>query len=156
MLRPDLINIPVCRFRFPKFPLDETRLIKGVTKDTDEKLVKSRKDNLSKIIKFLIRQTHTEKKLDDHEGWKRLKCLTFWEFLYEARMYNGNKALKDYSDVEREEAKTEYLNAISTSVQGTGVVILERKVKDIFVNGYNPNIMRLQICIDQYSCAQYF
>ena len=34
---PALINIPVCRFRFPKFPLDETRLIKGVNKDADEK-----------------------------------------------------------------------------------------------------------------------
>ena len=77
-------------------------------------------------------------------------------------MFNGNKALKDYSDVEREESKSKYLDAISTSVQGTGVMILERKVRDIFVNGYNANIMRLhkanhdlQICIDQYSCAQY-
>ena len=31
---PPLINIPVCRFRFPKFHMDETKLIKGITKDS--------------------------------------------------------------------------------------------------------------------------
>ena len=35
-------------------------------------------------------------------------------------MFNGNKALKDYSNVEREEVKSDYLDAISTSVQGIG------------------------------------
>ena len=66
------------------------------------------------------------------------------------------------SDQDKEEAKQRYLNAISASVQGTAMVVLKRKVKDIFVNGFNPKIMRLhkanhdlQICIDHYSCAQY-
>ena len=42
------------------------------------------------------------------------------------------------------------------------MVFMKRKVRDIFINGYNKKIMRmfkanhdLQICIDQYSCAQY-
>ena len=34
-------------------------------------------------------------------------------------MFNGNKALKDYSNVERKEVKSDYY-AISTSVQGIG------------------------------------
>ena len=41
-------------------------------------------------------------------------------------------------------------------------MVMKQKVKDIFLNGYNKQIMRvhkanhdLQICIDQYSCAQY-
>ena len=42
------------------------------------------------------------------------------------------------------------------------MVVLKREVKDIFINGFNKKIMRLfkanhdlQICIDQYSVAQY-
>ena len=42
------------------------------------------------------------------------------------------------------------------------MVFMKRKVRDLFINGYNKKIMRifkanhdLQICIDQYSCAQY-
>ena len=57
----------------------EMQMIKSVNKDTDEKLIKSRKDNLSKIIEIFIR--HTEKKLDDHEGWKQLQDLTFLELI---------------------------------------------------------------------------
>ena len=33
---PELTNIPVCRFRFPRFPMDETKLILGISKDEDE------------------------------------------------------------------------------------------------------------------------
>ena len=159
---PALSNISICRFKFPKFPLDETRLIKGIPKDMDEKIIKARKDDLNKIIKFLIRQTYTEQKLEDQESWKRLKCLNFWEFLFEAGMFVGSKSLEDYDELEKRNAKTRYLDAISASVQGTGTVVLKRKVKDIFVNGYNSSIMRLhkanhdlQICIDHYACAQY-
>ena len=65
-----ITNIPVCRFRFPRFPLDETKLIKGIPKDTDEKVVKARKNDLNKILKFLIRQTYTDAKLEDQESWK--------------------------------------------------------------------------------------
>ena len=128
----------------------------------DEKIIKARKDDLNKIIKFLIRQTYTEKKLEDQESWKRLKCLNFWEFLFEAGMFVGSKSLEDYDELEKRNAKTRYLDAISASVQGTGTVVLKRKVKDMFVNGYNSSIMRLhkashdlQICIDHYACAQY-
>ena len=58
--------------------------------------------------------------------------------------------------------KSRYLNAISAGIQGRAAVILKRDVKDLFVNGYNDKIMKLhkanhdlQICIDQYSVAQY-
>ena len=91
-----------------------------------------------------------------------MQGLSFWEFLYEAGMFRGNKTLKDCTQTEKQDAKTRYLDAISVSVQGTAIVVLKRKVKDIFVNGYNASIMRLhkanhdlQICIDHYSCAQY-
>ena len=158
----ELTNISVCRFRFPKFPLDETKLIKGVSKDTDEKKIKTRKNDLNKIVKFLLRQTHTEKKLEDCENWKKLRNLNFWEFIYEVGMFKGNKDLDDFTEIEKQEAKSRYLDAISASVQGTAIVVLKRNVKDIFVNGFNASIMRLhkanhdlQICIDHYACAQY-
>ena len=157
-----LSNISVCRFKFPKFPLDETRLIRGISKDTDEKVIKARKEDLNKIIKFLIRQTYTEGKMEDHQGWKDLQSLDFWQFLYEVGMFKENKSMKDYDQNEKQEAKQRYLDAISASVQGSAIVILKRKVKNIFVNGYNASIMRLhkanhdlQICIDHFSCAQY-
>ena len=157
-----LSNIPVCRFRFPKFPLDETSLIRGMSKDTDEQIIKGRKEDLNKVIKFLLRQTHTERNLEDSNGWKKLKDLSFWQFLYEAGMFRVNKPIDQFSEIERNEARSRYLDAISASVRGTAIVMMKRKVKDIFVNGYNASIMRLhkanhdlQICIDQYSCAQY-
>ena len=55
----EMKNISVCRFKFPKFPLDETKLVLGISKDTDEKLVKNRKKDLNKIISFLVRQTYS-------------------------------------------------------------------------------------------------
>ena len=57
---PELLNIPICRFKFPKFPLDETRLVFGMPKDIDDNEVKTRIKDLNKIIKFLIRQTYVE------------------------------------------------------------------------------------------------
>ena len=73
-------------------------------------------------------------------------------------MFIENKRFDKYTEEERIAAKTRYLNAISASVRGSAVVIIKRKVRDIFVNGYNKNIMRLhkanhdvQICIDHYS-----
>ena len=142
--------------------MDETKLIKGIPKDADAKIVKARKNDLNKILKFLIRQTYTDTKLEDQESWKHLKGLNFCQFLFEVGMFKGNKSLEEYDEVEKNEAKSRYLEAISASVRGTAIVVLKRKVKDIVLNGYNTNIMRLhkanhdlQICIDHYACAQY-
>ena len=52
---PALSNISVCIFTFPKFPLDETKLIAGIPKEMDDDLVKQYKSDLSKIIKYLVR-----------------------------------------------------------------------------------------------------
>jgi hypothetical protein len=100
--------------------------------------------------------------LEESESWKVLKQLTFLEFIQKAGMFSKNKSVSDYTKEEIEEARSRYFNAISTSVKGTGMVLLKREVKDIFTNGYNPKIMRLhqanhdiQIVIDQFACAQY-
>ena len=77
-------------------------------------------------------------------------------------MFNYEKELNACSHEEIEAAKVRYYNALSISIRGTGSVFLKRKVKDIFTNGYNMNIMRLheanhdfQVVIDQYACEQY-
>ena len=159
---PEISNIPVCRFKFPKFPLDETKVIQGISKDEDANSVKAKKADLNKIVKFLLRQTYTDRKLDDLSSWKQLKELNFWQFLFEVGMFEGNKSLDNYSEIEREKARSRYLDAISASVQGSGIIVLKRNVRDVFVNGYNSSLMRLhsanhdiQLCIDHYSCAQY-
>ena len=158
----ELLNIPVCRFKFPKFPMNETKLILGLSKDTDEKIVQERKRDLNKLIKYLIRQTYLENGDNQDEAWNRLQKMDFYEFLYASGMFYEDKNYKNYTKQEKEVAKCRYLNALSASVQGSASVFMKREVKDIFLNGYNKKIMRLfksnhdlQICIDQYSCAQY-
>ena len=91
-----------------------------------------------------------------------MKEMTFLEFLYKVGMFTERKSLLSYSENEIKEAKIRYHNALSTSIKGTGMVLLKREVKDIFTNGYNKKIMKLhfanhdiQIVIDQYACAQY-
>ena len=88
--------------------------------------------------------------------------MAFIDFLYYAGMFLETKPISTYSKEEIEAAKSRYENAISVSIKGTGAVILKREVKDIFINGYNQNIMRLhqanhdlQILIGYYACAQY-
>ena len=157
-----LKNISVCRFKFPKFPLNETRLVRGCNKDLDEEEIKSRKNDLNKIVKFLIRQTHTEKDIESLESWKWLKQMDFWQFLLEVGMFTEEKNLKDYSESEKQMAKLRYLNAISVSIHGSAILVIKRKVSEIFVNGYNKHVMRLHtanhdfsICIDPYAAGQY-
>ena len=158
----ELTNIPICRFKFPKFPLDETKVIIGMPKDTDEGIVKERKRDLNKIINFLIRHTYVENPCNQNDSWGKLKKMNFWEFLYAVGMFTEGKSFNEYNDEEKKQAKCRYLDAISASVQGTAIVVMKRRVKDIFTNGFNKKIMRLfksnhdlQICIDQYAAAQY-
>ena len=157
-----MTNVPVCRFKFPKFPLDETKLILGIPKDTEEDIIKDRKRDLNKIIKFLIRQTYCEQPSNESDSWKTLKTMNFYEFLHSVGMFIEDKPIEEYSETEKQKAKCRYLDALSAAVQGSAMLVLKREVKNLFINGYNKKIMELfkanhdlQICIDQYSVAQY-
>ena len=57
---PALTNISVCRFRFPRFPLNITKVVLGLSKDTDEDIIKTCKADLSKIKNTLFAR-RTEK-----------------------------------------------------------------------------------------------
>ena len=133
----------MCRFKFPKYPLDETRLILGLSKDLDESKVKERRKDLNKILKFLIRQTHSDTDQSGKTKLDRLMKMNFYEFLFASGMFSGDKAFEDFSEIEKQEAKTRYLNALSAGVQGSAMVVLKRDVKDIFINAYNKRIMQL-------------
>ena len=155
-----LENLSICRFSYPKFPMDKTTVIMGISKDEDENIVKERKNDLKKITKYLIRQTSF--KDTKYEEFERFMELDFWSFLFEAGMFKENKPLSKVDESEKKIAKDRYLNAISASVKGTAVLVLQREVKNIFVNAYNPKIMRLhktnidiQIVVDPYGAAQY-
>ena len=93
---PTLLNITVCRFKFPKFPLNETTVVKSCSKDEDEADLNSKKEDLSKIVKFLVRQTYTDKDLENLESWSSLRKMTFWDFLLEVGMFRTEKDIYDY------------------------------------------------------------
>ena len=159
---PELRNIPVCRFHFPKWPMNETKVVLQVSKEIEDEELKKRKTDLCKVRKFLLRQTFKENGIIQEDKMNTLKSLSFWEFLYEAGMFESCKEFNEHTSLEKDNAKVRYLNALSVSVQGKACVVLKRSVKDIFINGYNGLIMRLQnanhdiqIVIDPFTAGQY-
>ena len=153
-------NVRACRFKFPRFPSDETKVVLALSKDEDEKIVIQRRKDLRKLSKFLIRQTFY--KDIEVKKFEKFQSLDFWAFLFEAGMFENDKSLHEYSEDEKQKAKERYYNAISASVKGSAVIVLKRKVKDIFINGYNCKIMRLhktnmdiQVVVDPYGAGQY-
>ena len=133
----EMKNIQTCRFGFPKYPLDKTTLVLAISKDTPDDIVKERKNDLRKIVKFLIRQS------SDEESLQRLKEKTFYEFLHSVGMFKENNSFEEYDVSERQDAENRYLRALSASIQGTARVFLKRSVEDIFINGYNLKMMTL-------------
>jgi len=51
-------NVRACRFKYPHFPSDETKIVLALSKDEDEKIITQRRKDLRKISKFLIRQRY--------------------------------------------------------------------------------------------------
>ena len=68
----------LCRFNFPKFPMNETKILIALPKDTEEELLKACKADLLKIIKYLIRQTYQETIEGENKSWNKLKGLSFF------------------------------------------------------------------------------
>ena len=93
-----LRNIALCRFHFPKFPLDKTTLVNGLSKDAEEEFAKQCKADYKKITKFIVRQTYANDNSGDDTHWDWLKNLDFYEFLYHVGMYHPKKNQKDIND----------------------------------------------------------
>ena len=142
--------------------MEETKFLLAPRKDLDEEEMKKRRADHNKIVKFLIRNTYSENPMEDSENCKWLKSLSFEEFLFEVGMFKDSKSLSSLTKEEVNEAKQRYHEAISCSIKGTGQVFLKRELKHLFINAYNPNIMKLnhanhdlQIVIDMFAVAQY-
>ena len=57
-------------------------------------------------MKYLVRQTYTERNINDSENWMQLKKLNFWEFLYEAGMFSSGVKLQDCTEGDKQAAKS--------------------------------------------------
>ena len=150
-------NYVHCRFNFPQFPMNKTRFILGMSKQLDLEEIRSRKQDLQKIRKYLIRQTYTEDSpIGETAAFSLFKNFSFIQFLHEVGMFELDKKLEHYSEKEKEAAYERYMNALSASIKGTGSVILRRDTKDIMTNNFNRRIMGvhqanhdIQIVVDQ-------
>jgi len=54
----ELPRIQICRFNVPAFPLDRTTLVVGLSKESDEEVLKAKKIDMKKIVTYLIRQSN--------------------------------------------------------------------------------------------------
>ena len=152
-----ITNYVHCRFNFPQFPLNKTVFILGMSKDLDEETKLMRRNDLKKIKKYLIRQSHSENSTpEDTLEFKYLKSLSFIEFLLEVGMFEREKKIENYSEQEKVNAYNRYLNALSASVRGTGSVFLKRGTKDLFTNNFNRRLLGIhkanhdiQMVVDQ-------
>ena len=150
-------NYVHCRFNFPQFPMNKTTFILGMSKELDEDSKLTRRNDLKKIKKFLIRQSFSESSThEETEEFQKLKSLSFFEFLYEVGMFEKEKKLERYSEQEKHFAYNRYLNALSASVKGTGSVFLKRETKDLFTNNFNRRLLGIhkanhdiQMVVDQ-------
>ena len=154
---PKISDYVECRFNFPQFPMNRTRLILGIPKDLNEEELSKWKSDLKKIKKFLIRQTYSENK-DESEKFKAFKKTSFIQFLFDIGMFDETKTMEQLSDKEKNTGYQRYVNALSTSVRGTGAIFMKRKPKDVFTNNFNRRLMSvhkanldIQIVIDQVS-----
>jgi len=80
------------------------------------------------------------------------------QFLLNAGMFEDDKEIGDYSEIENQSAYQRYINALSLSVRGTGAIFLKRNPKDVFTNNFNSRVMSvhqanhdIQVVIDQVS-----
>ena len=88
--------------------------------------MKVAKNNLKRIQKFMIRQTHSYRKGEISEERRRFLKLTFKEFL-------------DHLEMDEET----YYTAIRTSIKGQAQLFLQRNPDQVFINIYNKPIMEM-------------
>ena len=159
----ELLNIPICRFNYPRLPMDESTVLLGYTDQENEEVVKAAKKDYLAIRKYLIRQTYTPDKckLEDQLNWQKLKKIDFKTFLNNVGMYSD--VSKNLSELEQfVQAKTRYHEAIRSGIKGRASILPRRNLSNLFTNNFNTKVMSLhpanhdiQLCADPYAVAQY-
>ena len=151
----------ICRFRFPRFPMECTKFLKPISKTEDPKQVNKMKKDLQHIKAYLIRKTYFLESNEDEESWLRFKNMNFFEFLEDVGMFEN---LGHVTDPEERQllAKARYLNALRADISGNGHVYHKRQTKDVYINNYNRILMPLlqsnhdiQYVFDEFACTNY-
>ena len=155
----EFLTVPVCRFNFPKNPIDKTEFILAFPKDHNEEEIKKAKLDYKKIRKYLLRLTNGDD-FDKDKKWINFKEMTFYTFLFEVGMFEGNKKQDDKNACEA--ARKRYLTALRCEVRSSGLLLLRRDTEDVFTNNYNIKLLQIheanedmQFITDEYAVAEY-
>ena len=138
----DDILTHVCRFHFPRFPVDRNILLSPISKSEDAKTRQRMKKDYEHIRAYLIRKTHFFESKEQEHVWNKFKKMTFEEFLQDLGMFEDIPAEK--TETERKEiGRIRYLNALRVSITSNGQMFLFRNTEDVFINNFNPIILSL-------------
>lgn len=151
----------ICRFRFPRYPLDSTTLVFPLTKSDDTKEVNKMKKDLRHIKCYLIRRIQYLVNKEDEELWEKFKAMDFFDFLYDLGFFK--EISDDFSPEERRRlARKRYINALRADVEDSGMIVKQRMPCDVFVNNFNLIMMPfiksnhdLQFVINPQAVANY-
>ena len=155
------IVVRVCRYNFPKNPSDETLFISAFPKDHPRKAIEEAKADYFKIRKYLLRLTH-QNHFDETEEWQKFLEMSFCQFLYAVGMYENVEKFDENDKESFAKAKLRYMTALRYEVKSTGLVLLERSNKDVFINNFNKNLAMIhpanhdvQFITDTYAVVEY-
>ena len=128
------IQVPVCRFKFPKNVCDESIFLHIFPTDYPKELLKKAKEDYMKIRKYLLRFSHEMSDMDPAKV-EKFKGLTFYEFLYEVGMFEDGQ--DQNNKVFQQKAKERYLTALRCAIKSSGFLLIKRTTQDIFTNNFN-------------------
>ena len=126
------LQLPICRFRLPFYPMDEAKFIFPFEEDCNKEVIKKAKHDFNKVRKFILRMT-SDAHLEECPNWEKFKSFDFNQFLIQSGM------LKESEEESKEaflKAKARYLTALRSDVRGAGMLILKRNPCDVFTNNY--------------------
>ena len=128
------IQVPVCRFKFPKNVCDESIFLHIFPTDYPKDLLKKAKEDYMKIRKYLLRFSHEMSDMDPAKV-EKFKGLTFYDFLYVVGMYEEGQ--NPSNKVFQQKAKERYLTALRCEIKSSGFLLIKRTTQDIFTNNFN-------------------
>ena len=128
------LQVPVCRFKFPKNVCDESVFLHIFPPDYPKDLLKKAKDDYMKIRNYLLRFSHEMSDMDPVKV-EKFKSLTFYEYLYEIGMFEEGQ--HSSNKVFQQQAKERYLTALRCEIKSSGFLLIKRTTKDIFTNNFN-------------------
>ena len=128
------LQVPVCRFKFPKNVCDESVFLHIFPTDYPKDLLKKAKEDYMKIRKYLLRFSHEMSDMDPVKV-EKFKSLTFYEYLYEIGMFEEGQ--NSSNKVFQQQAKERYLTALRCEIKSSGFLLIKRTTRDIFTNNFN-------------------